>query len=72
MLMPWPQKSIAPKDRHLKLVPCQHFWLEVKSGGGKIIAICKWPKCRQRGEFTMEEWNALALDGRALNKPVRV
>ena len=56
----------------LTLVPCNHFWLEVKAGGGRIIAVCKYYGCRKRGEFTMEEWGKLAEDGKALNKPVRV
>jgi hypothetical protein len=56
----------------LTLVPCDHYWLEVKTAGGKVIAICKHRYCKQRGEFTMEQWGALAEEGRALNKPVRV
>ena len=56
----------------LSLVPCEHFWLEAKVGGGKIIAVCRYYGCRTRGEFTAEEWDELAKEGRALNKPVRV
>ena len=56
----------------LTLVPCNHFWLETGWKSGNMIAICKYYGCRKRGEFTMEEWDALAEEGRALNKPVRV
>jgi hypothetical protein len=56
----------------LTLVPCQHYWLEVRTHNGTVTALCKFYKCRQRGTFTMEEWAALAEAGQALNKPVRV
>jgi hypothetical protein len=56
----------------LSLVPCTHYWLEVKAGGGRIIAICKFMGCRKRGEFTLTEWDELAQQGNAINKPQRV
>lgn len=49
-----------------------HYWIEMAARGGKIIALCNVPSCRQRGEFTMEEWAQLALFGQAKNKPVRL
>jgi hypothetical protein len=78
LLMTWlleqaeSKRRIRDERRALGLVPCNHFWLEVKAGNGRIIAICKYYGCRKRGEFDMAEWDRLAVDGRALNKPVRV
>lgn len=54
----------------LTLVPCNHFWLEMQTRNQVIIALCKF--CKRRSEFTMDEWDALALEHKALNKPVRV
>lgn len=54
-----------------QLVPCDHFWLEVKTKG-VVTAVCKFRGCQKKYVFTMEEWGALAQAGRALNKPVRV
>lgn len=56
----------------LTLVPCHHFWLEVKATPTGVIALCKYRGCQKRREFSMDEWNALAVEGRALNKPTRV
>jgi len=56
----------------LSLVPCDHYWLEVKTANEIVTAICKYYHCRRRGQFTMEEWHQLAEQKRALNKPVRV
>lgn len=56
----------------LTLVPCNHFWLEVKATAAEIIAICKFMGCRKRGTFSHEAWGNLAKAGHALNKPVRV
>ncbi len=56
----------------LTLVPCNHFWIEVKSIPKGILALCKFPHCRTRGEFTPEEWEALRDAGEAANKPPRV
>jgi len=58
--------------RHLSLVPCNHFWLEVKTSGQTVTALCKHRGCQKKGTFTMNEWGALAQEGRCLNKPVRV
>ncbi len=49
-----------------------HHWIEMACRAGKVIALCNVPTCRQRAEFTMEEWGRLALLGQAKNKPVRV
>jgi hypothetical protein len=56
----------------LKMVPCDHFWLEVRTQGHQVTAICKFRHCRITQRFTMEEWGKLAEEGRCLNKPVRV
>ena len=49
---------------------CHHFWLEMRTNGPTLIAICQ--PCKQRGEFSMAEWECLAEQGQAKNKPVRV
>lgn len=61
-------------DRHLTLVPCDHFWIEVHTNPlTKIVtAICKHKGCRKTMRFSMENWTLLAEGGRCLNKPVRV
>lgn len=56
----------------LKLVPCEHYWLEVLTRGQMVTALCKHFHCRKKQVFTMEEWGYLAEEGKALNKPVRV
>lgn len=74
------QKSTATSEhkypssllQKLALIPCDHFWLEVKTSGQVVTAICKFRGCQQRMRFSMEEWGELAQVGRALNKPVRV
>jgi hypothetical protein len=70
-----PDIPVDPYERKpkLTLVPCDHFWLEVRTVPNQVvIAICNRRGCRKRGTFTMEDWGALAQEGRALNKPVRV
>ena len=54
----------------LTLVPCDHFWLEMKRENEKVIALCKWPKCRERGEFTFKEWAIIVFESRGQNKVV--
>lgn len=49
-----------------------HYWIEMACRGGKIVAICNVPSCRQRDVFTMEQWAILAGLGQAKNKPVRL
>jgi hypothetical protein len=56
----------------LTLVPCNHYWLEVRGTAFEITAVCKHFHCRKTGRFTVEQWDALAEEGQALNKPVRV
>lgn len=56
----------------LSVPECRHFWLEMKTTHGKVIAICKHYACRRRAEFTLEEWTRQAEAGQALNKPIRV
>lgn len=56
--------------QHLSLVPCSHFYLEMRTANRRVISLCKF--CRKRFEWTMEEWGHLVEAGRALNKPVRV
>lgn len=61
-------------DRHLTLVPCDHFWIEVHTSLAKdtVTAICKHKGCRKTMRFSMENWERLAQAGRCLNKPIRV
>lgn len=47
----------------------QHFWLECARRGQRIIAVCN---CKTRGEFYESEWERLATDGQAKNRPVIV
>lgn len=63
------EPSSPPK---LTLVPCNHFWLEVRTIGQQVTALCKFRPCQKKHVFTMEEWGKLAQEGRCLNKPVRV
>ena len=53
----------------LTLVPCNHYWLEVYART-TIVAVCKF--CKKRGEFTPMEWIVITVDGRGINKPVRI
>lgn len=55
----------------MTLDPCVHYWLEVASKSGKVIAICKHHSCRKRGEFTMRDWQQLYAKGQASVIPVR-
>lgn len=48
-----------------------HHWIEMARMVGKVIAICNAEphKCKKREEFTEAEWNALAEQGLAKNRP---
>lgn len=42
------------------VMTCPHTnWQEVSYVNGVITAICLNKKCQEKGEFTVEEWNAL-------------
>lgn len=69
---PGPPVDPYARKPKLTLVPCDHFWLEMRTSGGVVTAVCNRRGCRIRGTFSMEEWGALAQEGRCLNKPVRV
>ena len=56
----------------LTLVPCSHFWCEMKTQNQVVTAICNKRGCKARGAFSMSEWEVLALNNQAINKPVRV
>ena len=58
------------RTTHLRLVPCNCYWLAVQYNASTVIAICK--KCRKRGIFTATEWQQMKQDGEALDKPVRI
>lgn len=56
----------------LTLIPCNHFWLEVRTMNGEVTAVCKHKGCKKKEVFSLQQWSELAHAGRCLNKPIRV